>query len=89
MHGVCQFSGETLVISVPTSGPTPLAAGQPVLIRRILHESWKHEGVITRCIESAGSMTVAMRIVRSEKVERREFVHPPGSEDSLRSNQRS
>ena len=71
---VTRFSGETLVISVPTAGSTPLCAGQAVLIRRVLHESWKHEGVITRCTESANSVTVAMQLVRSEKVERREFV---------------
>jgi PilZ domain-containing protein len=71
---VTRFSGETLVISVPTSGPMPLYTGQAVLIRRILHESWKHEGVITRCTESGNSVTVAMQLLRSEKVERREFV---------------
>ncbi len=71
---VTRFFGETLVISVPTSGPTPLCTGQAVLIRRILHESWKYEGVITRCTESPNSVTVAMQLLRSEKVERREFV---------------
>lgn len=30
--------------------------------------------MITRCIEAANSLTVAMQLVRSEKVERREFV---------------
>lgn len=30
--------------------------------------------MITRCIEAANSLTVEMHLVRSEKVERREFV---------------
>ena len=72
---VLRFEGETLSVTIPTSGQqTPLCAGQAVLIRRVLHESWKHEAMITRCAEQATSITVALQLVRSEKVERREFV---------------
>jgi PilZ domain-containing protein len=72
---VSRFEGETLSVMIPTSGQqTPLCAGQAVLIRRVLHESWKHEAMITRCTQQASSIAVVMQLVRSEKVERREFV---------------
>jgi c-di-GMP-binding flagellar brake protein YcgR len=72
---VSRFEGDTLMVAVPTSGQeTPLCAGQAVLIRRVLHESWRHEAMITRCLEQANSIVIAMQLVRSEKVERREFV---------------
>lgn len=72
---VSRFDRETLVATVPIVGlEHPLCAGQAVLVRRVLHEAWKHEAMITRCTEQAHSLTVVMQLVRSEKVERREFV---------------